>query len=184
MWVTNHESRVTNHGLYGRGCARVAQQKIAGGDYHAPDTSPAQGCACSLLPGIGRLLFGLQARLTTAQGPARHRSRILAAQSLLACSLLPTIARLCPALLGFARNCSALLGFARVKILPLSKWPRTVQPFSEGLTTSAVRGSSRRPPGFYRCGQGQMNPCGERGTFWIAQTGNFRYCVDTPRRGV
>ena len=32
-------------------------------------------------------------------------------------------------------------------------------PFSLGLTTSAVRGSSRRPPGSFRCGQPKMNPC-------------------------
>ena len=108
----------------------------------------------------------------------------------------------CSPLLGIARHCSAFLqpgqcfpahyypllpGFARLcsaKNIAPEPVSAHRQPFSAGLTTSAVRGSSRRPPGFYRCGQGQMNPCGERGTFWIAQTGNFRYCVDTPRRGV
>ena len=32
-------------------------------------------------------------------------------------------------------------------------------PFTVGLTTSAVSGSSRRPPGCFRCGQRTMNPC-------------------------
>ena len=43
-------------------------------------------------------------------------------------------------------------------------------PFSLGLTTSSVGRSSRFPPGSFRCGQRQMNPCRERRTFWIAQT--------------
>ncbi len=33
------------------------------------------------------------------------------------------------------------------------------QPFSLGLTTSAVRCSARRPPGCFRCGERKMNPC-------------------------
>ena len=33
------------------------------------------------------------------------------------------------------------------------------QPFSVGLTTSAVGRSSRRPPASFRCGERKMNPC-------------------------
>ena len=32
-------------------------------------------------------------------------------------------------------------------------------PFTVGLTTSAVSGSSRLPPGSFHCGQRKMNPC-------------------------
>ncbi len=68
-----------------------------------------------------------------------------AAQSRLDCSLLPRIARNCPELPGGVGG------------------PEQVSahrpPFWVGLTTSAVSGSSRRPPGCFRCGERNMNPC-------------------------
>ena len=54
-------------------------------------------------------------------------------------------------LLTSAQNCPELPGIAR-----LGGGPEQVSahrpPFSVGLTTSAVSGSSRRPPGSFRCG--------------------------------
>ena len=83
---------------------------------------------------------------------ARHCSAllgILAARSMLPCSLLPTI----------ARHCTALPGFARQKNIAPEPVSAHRPPFSVGITTSAVSGSSRRPPGFFRSGERKMNPC-------------------------
>ena len=57
-------------------------------------------------------------------------------------------AHFCPELPGIAR-----LGGASEQVSAHRP------PFSVGLTTSAVSGSSRRPPGSLRCGLRKMNPC-------------------------
>ena len=52
-------------------------------------------------------------------------------------------------------------------------------PFSVGLTTSAVSGSSRRPPGCFRCGQRHICTHAEKGErSRLHKQGNFLYCVD------
>ena len=81
-----------------------------------------------------------------------------------------------------AHFCSLLFGIVR------GGWggPEQVSahrpPFSLGLTTSAVRRSSCRPPGSFRCGERKNEPmlrkgnvlyCTNRGTFYIALTAGF-----------
>ena len=63
-------------------------------------------------------------------------------------------AHFCPLLPGIARNCSGGGGGGDPEQVSAHR-----QPFSVGFTTSAVRRSSRRPPGCFRCGQRTMNPC-------------------------
>ena len=76
---------------------------------------------------------------------------------------LPTVARLScrpvtASLLTSVHYCPALLGIARVK-RGAEQVSTHHQPFSGGLTTSAVSRSSRRPPASFRCGERKMNPC-------------------------
>ena len=61
-------------------------------------------------------------------------------------------AHFCPLLRGIARYCAA-------KNIAPEQVSAHRQPFSVGLTTSAVSGSSGRPPGCFRCGERKMNPC-------------------------
>ena len=130
--ATPHETRITNHGLYGRSvgrwCARVAQPKTA-----AQTAAPA-------------------------------------AQSMLPCSLLPTIARnfpefpgsflllACSRLRRFVGDCAQLCSMGGSLVAP-EQVSAHRPPFSVGLTTSTVCRSSSRPPGCFRCGERKRNPC-------------------------
>ena len=62
-------------------------------------------------------------------------------------------------LLTSAHYCPELPGIARQKNIAPEQMSAHRQPFSVGLTTSAVSGSSGRPPGSFRCGSRKMNPC-------------------------
>ena len=81
------------------------------------------------------------------------------------CPLLPGIARLssCP-------YCAVLRGIARQKNIAPEQVSAQSQPFSVGLTTSAVRRSSRRPPGCFRWRLTHNEP--------MLRKGNFLDCVD------
>ena len=93
-----------------------------------------------------------------AQPKTAARTAAPAAQSLLACALW----RGCCAAMawlwrGMAWHGAAWSGMERhIAPEPVSAHR---PPFSVGLTTSAVRRSSRRPPGCFRCGERNMNPC-------------------------
>ena len=58
-----------------------------------------------------------------------------------------------------AHFCPLLPGIARQKNIAPEQVSAHRQPFSVGLTTSAVSGGSRRPPGSFRCCERKMNPC-------------------------
>ena len=62
-------------------------------------------------------------------------------------------------LLTSARNCPELPGIARLGGGGPEQVSAHRPPFSVGLTTSAVGGSSRRPPGSFRSGLRKRNPC-------------------------
>ena len=87
--------------------------------------------------GVGRAVrFAVGAQGSQNKKPkSAARTAAPAAQSLLPCSLLFTIVRHCPA-----------------KNIAPEQVSAHRQPFSVRLTTSAVRRSSRRPPGSFRCG--------------------------------
>ena len=82
-----------------------------------------------------------------AQPKTAARTAAPAAQSMLPCSLLPTIARNCPAPFYClpAHDCAQLCSMGGSLVAP-EQVSAHRPPFSVGLTTSAVRRSSRRPP--------------------------------------
>ena len=134
-----------------RWCARVATPKTAapvaqsllayprlpGISRHFPAFLPPSHCS----PAHGGPPWSDNSRYFSAFSPfSQHQKPPHPSQSLLPCSLLPTIARNFPEFPGISR-----WGGAPEQVS--ARRP----PFSVGLTTSAVRCSSRRPPGSFRC---------------------------------
>ena len=127
--LVGHESRITSHE------SRTLWPWVRKGrttKNRRPDCRSRSPVNASLLTSARNCPapFFLACLLTIAHGIARHCSAFLQPGQCFPAHYYPLLP-------GFARLCSALLGFARLKILPLSQCPRTV---------NRSRRASRRAP--------------------------------------
>ena len=186
FWVTNHETRDTNHGFYafpesrstsctalrfavGAPCGEKAELKVAEPktEIRRPDRRARRPLTTLLRILTGPFLDILGLLPPDYELLSPDYELLSPDYELLSpdYELLPrdngSITRNSPQFPTIPRNSSDT---------PPEPLSARRPPFSLGLTTSSVGRSSRFPPGSFRCGQRQMNPCRERRTFWIAQT--------------
>ena len=172
-----HETRITNHGLYTSITASQRNEVMAvlsrdsavrWGEMQAGLPRPrrvravensrtgcpgaAGGRASPQVQG-GHVFLANQVSEWPFGSPWVRKSRTTRNRRPVTASL-PAISRLLftACLLTIARHCAA-------KNIAPEQVSAHRQPFSVGLTTSAVRCSSRRPPGSFRCCERKMTPC-------------------------